>query len=85
MPENQTVVNYLFRDLCQFYTHHVDAKDTDEFWKKLHDNAVMMEKKYRSTEVAELARKMTMGIVNAIDEKVRKENGKVKQGTGSLQ
>ena len=75
MAENQTVESYLFRDLHQLYTHHSDAKDTDEFWQRLHDNALMLDKKYRNTEVAGLARALTMGVVSAIDEKVRNNNG----------
>lgn len=71
MPKVQTVESYLFRDLYQLYTHHSDMQDTDEFWKKFHDNVVMLDKKYENTEIAWLARALAMGMMNAIDEKVR--------------
>ena len=53
MVKKETAEWFLFKDLFILYSDNSEPEDTDTYWKRLHDQAIEIDKKYRKTEIGE--------------------------------
>ena len=69
MVKSGTIEHVLWKELYVLYSHNSEPDASDEFWGKFHDEAVELEKKYRETECAEIAKTLILAIMRAIEQK----------------
>ena len=74
MVKKDTSEWHLFKDLFVLYSDNSEPEDTDAYWKHLYDQAKEMEKKYRDTDIEEIARFLFLAIIKALELKWRKKN-----------
>lgn len=50
-------------DLFQFHKNHSNMEQSDEFWKKTHNDAIELEHKYKDTKAADFVPKILVIIL----------------------
>lgn len=50
-------------DLFQFHKSHANVEQTDQFWKKVHDDAIELEHKYKDTRAANFVPRVLIAIL----------------------
>ena len=69
MVKTGTIEHVLWQNLYVLYSHNSEPDASEEFWKKLHDEAVELEAKYRETECGEIAKTLILAVMRAIEQK----------------
>lgn len=50
-------------DLFQFHKSYANVEQTDQFWEKVHNDAIELERKYKDTKAADFVPKVLVAIL----------------------